>query len=60
MERPVSDPKDIKKQTSIDSAEVTPESAEKDVSELSESQLGKVAGGAPKLSGEKPYGDWLG
>ncbi len=56
----MSDPKDIKKQTSIDSAEVTPESAEKDVSELSESQLGKVAGGAPKLSGEKPYGDWLG
>ncbi|HMD87205.1 MAG TPA: hypothetical protein VKO18_21155 [Terriglobia bacterium] len=47
----MSNPEEIKNQTTINSENVTPEEAAKDLDELKEKDLGKVAGGE--------YPDWL-
>jgi len=53
----MSDPNEIKKQTTINSEGVTPEEAAKDLDELKEEDLGNASGGLFKAT---PYGDWLG
>jgi hypothetical protein len=46
----MSDPNEIKKQTTIKSEDVTPEKASKDLDEIKDKDLGDVAGGTmPKL-----------
>jgi hypothetical protein len=52
----MSTPKKIKKQTKIKSKHVTPEKAAKDLDELKEKELERIAGGkAPVVS----YSDWI-
>ena len=55
----MSDPKNIKDQTTIKSEDVTPEDAAKNVDTLKEEDLKDVSGGLFKSS-NTPYGDWLG
>lgn len=44
----MSDPNEIKKQTTVNSEDVTPGEASKDLEEITDKDLGKVTGGGSK------------
>jgi hypothetical protein len=54
----MSDPKNIKDQSSISSGDVTPEEASKGLDQINEEELGKVSGGTLERIAN-PYADCL-